>query len=57
VGRRGVRHAQRVWGRQVLRFLLDENGTTVSSCTSAVEHAGKLYLGNVHDTSAAVLTL
>jgi hypothetical protein len=44
-------------GRQVLRFLLDENGTTVSGCTSAVEHAGKLYLGNVHGTSAAVLTL
>jgi hypothetical protein len=56
-----VRHAQRVWGRQVLRFLLDENGTTVSSCTSAVEHAGKLYLGIVHGSdaygSAAVLTL
>jgi hypothetical protein len=43
--------------RQVLRFLMDENGTTVSSVTSAVEHDGKLYLGNVHSTYAAVLTL
>jgi hypothetical protein len=41
----------------VLRFLLDENGTSVRMCTSAVEHAGKLYLGNVDSSAAAVLSL
>jgi len=42
---------------KVLRFLLDEDGSTVRTCTSAVEHAGKLYLGNVDSTAAAVLSL